>query len=175
MKHLVCLVLCSLLSVSALAETQNTEDQDNGKQYREDGREYPQLFGENWLEELDLDPFDMKGFTPRYAYLDDDNFIGYAHYVGLSYFQKAGAESEGVTFRTAFGTRGKKYNLAYSNAFSFMSVDFGLSYYDLDSDNPRKLEYEELLGVEMGLRFWVVQIVGVLTENSSFVTLGYGF
>lgn len=145
------------------------------QELREDGRPYPELFADNWWQDIDLDPFDMKGFTPRYAYLDNDNFIGYAHYVGLSYFQKAGAESEGLTFRTAFGTQGKKYNLSYSNAFSFMSVDFGLSWYQLDKDNPRKLKDEELLGLEMGLRFWVVQIVGVHTENTSFITLGYGF
>ncbi|TNC80586.1 MAG: hypothetical protein C9356_13610 [Oleiphilus sp.] len=130
---------------------------------------------EAWYEDIDWDPFNMKGITPRYAYLDYDNFIGYGHYVGLSYFKKSGAESEGVTFRTGLGTMGKKYNLAYSNSFSFMHVDFGLSYYDLDSDNYRPLNYEELLGIELGLRMWVVQIIGVHTENTSFITLAYGF
>lgn len=132
---------------------------------------------ENWYDDIDIDPFNMKGITPRYAYLDYDNLIGYAHYFGLSYFKKAGAESEGVTIRTAQGTLGEKFNLSYTNSFSFMSVDFGLSYYHLDSDNPRKfeMEYEELLGIEMGLRLWVFQIVAVHMENTSFVTLGYGF
>ena len=135
----------------------------------------PVVAEESWYEDIDLDPFNMKGFTPRYAYLDYDNFIGYGHYFGLSYFKKAGAESEGITFRTGQGTKGEKFNLAYTNSFSFMSVDFGLSYYNLDSDNFRKLDYEELLAIEMGLRLWVVQIIGVHTENTSFITLAYGF
>lgn len=156
MKPLVCLLLLCLSLSSAYAEEEMAEES-------------------GWFENIDLNPFDMKGWTPRYAYVDGDNFIGYTHYVGLSYFQKAGKESEGVTFRTGLGNRGKKYNLAYTNSFPFMHVDFGLSYYDLDDDNFRNLSDEELLGIEMGLRFWVVQIIGVHTENTSFVKLAYGF
>jgi len=129
----------------------------------------------NWFE--NLDPFDRDGWTPRYAYLDNDNLIGYAHYAGVSYFKKAGAESEGVTLRGAFGNKGKKVNLAYSNSFSFMSVDFGLSYYALDDDNERKRDMGgiDLLSLELGLRLWVVQVIGSVNEGTSFVTLGYGF
>lgn len=130
---------------------------------------------ESWYDDIDLDPFNMKGFSPRYAYLDFDNLIGYAHYFGVSYFQKAGAESEGVTIRTGQGTMGEKFNLSYTNSFSFMSVDFGLSYYHLDDDNFRQFDDEELLGIELGLRLWVVQVIGVHMENTSFVTLAYGF
>jgi len=130
---------------------------------------------ESWYDDIDLDPFNMKGFSPRYAYLDFDNLIGYAHYFGVSYFQKAGAESEGVTVRTGQGTMGEKFNLSYTNSFSFMSVDFGLSYYHLDDDNFRQFDDEELLGIELGLRLWVVQVIGVHMENTSFVTLAYGF
>lgn len=161
MKSFVSTLLALLFALPALAETPEGDELA--------------LSEEAWYEEIDWDPFDGKGFTPRYAYLDFDNFIGYAHYYGLSYYQKAGAESEGVTARVADGTMGKKYNLSYSNAFSFMAVDFGLSYYDLASDNFRNLSDEELLGLELGLRFWVVQLVAVHTENTSFVTFGYGF
>lgn len=132
---------------------------------------------ESWFDSVDLDPFDGDGWTPRYMYLDNDNLIGYSHYTGLSYYKKAGAESEGVTMRGAFGNKGEKINLAYSNSFSFMSVDFGLSYYFLNADNERKRDLEgiELLSLEMGLRFWVINFVGSVTETTSFITLGYGF
>jgi hypothetical protein len=126
-------------------------------------------------DEWDLDFFDGRGWTPRYAYLDDDNIIGYAHYAGLAYYQRAGSSLSGMAFRYGHGTRGHKYNIAYSNSFGFMSVDFGLSYHVLDDDNPRDLEDLELLGLEMGLRFWVVQIIATHTEDTSFATLAYGF
>jgi len=37
------------------------------------------------------------------------------------------------------------------------------------------LDGSELLGLEMGLRFWVIQFIGVHTEETSWVTLAYGF
>jgi hypothetical protein len=138
----------------------------NAESEEETYRDYP---------EWDWDLFDGEGWTPRYAYLDNDNVIGYAHYAGLAYYHKRGAEQSGAVFRYAHGTKGEKYNVAYSNAFSFMSVDFGFSYHVLDDDNPRDLEDLELLGLEMGLRFWVVQIIATHTEDYSWATLAYGF
>jgi len=123
----------------------------------------------------DWDLFDGEGWTPRYAYLSDDNFIGHAHYAGLAYYQKKGAEQSGMSFRYGFGKKGDKVNIAYTNSFSFMAVDFGLSYHFLDDDNRISLDGSELLGLEMGLRFWVIQFIGVHTEETSWVTLAYGF
>lgn len=131
---------------------------------------------EPWFDDkIDLNPFNMKGLSLRYAYLDFDNYIGYTHYVGAAYYKKSGAESEGFSARVGIGTLGTKYNLSYSNAFSFMHVDFGLSLYDLNSRSDRTLKSDESISIEMGLRMWVVQIVANHFEDMSFVTFGYGF
>lgn len=158
MKSISALLVLFLLSFSAFGEELDESPAES-----------------SWYEDVDLDPFNMKGITPRYAYVDFDKIIGYTHYTGASYFKKSGAESEGITFRVGLGTLGEKYNLAYTNAFSFMHVDFGLSLYSLDDDNPKDLEREELIALELGLRMWVVQVIGVVTENTSFVSLAYGF
>lgn len=127
--------------------------------------------------ENDSDPFNMKGLTPRYAYIDDENLIGHAHYGGIAYFARHGAAWEGPSLRAGIGNGGEKINIAYTDGFSFFQVDLGLSYYFLNRDNPRSRDLEgvELLGIELGLRMWVVQVIGVHTEETSFVSLGFGF
>ncbi|MDX1453731.1 MAG: hypothetical protein R3183_14355 [Oleiphilaceae bacterium] len=132
-------------------------------------------FFDQFSFENDADPFNMRGLSPRYAYVHDENLIGHTHYGGIAYFERHGAAWEGPSLRAGFGSRGEKINLAYTDGFSFFQVDLGLSYYFLDSDNPRDLEELELLGLELGLRMWVVQIIGVHTEETSFVSLAFGF
>ncbi len=129
----------------------------------------------SFFDDLDLDPFDFEGLTPRYAYVHDENLIGHMHYVGASYYTRVGAAHEGPTLRAGFGKDGEKINLAYTDGFSFMHVDFGLSYYFLNTDNERDLEGVELLALELGVRFWVVQIIGMHSEETSYVSLGFGF
>jgi len=124
----------------------------------------------------DWDLFDGNGWTPRYAYLDNDNVLGYVHYAGMAYYNKRGAQHSGAVFRYGHGTKGYKLNAAYSNSFSLMSVDFGFSWHVVDGEhNARGFDGIEQLGLEMGLRFWVVQIVATHTEDYSWATLGYGF
>jgi len=134
------------------------------------------------LAEFNLDDFqlrqiyDLEGWTPRYAYVVDDNYIGRTHYAGISYFKRQGAAYEGPTVRVGFGKRGEKINLSYTSGFSFMGVDMGLSYLILNKDNPREYgESIEGLGLELGLRLWVVQVIALHTEESSYVSLAYGF
>jgi len=120
--------------------------------------------------------FEIKGWTPRYIYVDGDNLIGHTHYFGASYFKRQGAAFEGPTMRFGLGTKGEKINVGYTSGSSFFSVDMGLSYNFLDSDNPRK--HGSGLGglsVELGLRIWAVQIIMQNSEDTSYVALGYGF
>lgn len=133
--------------------------------------------GETYIDypEWDWDLFDGEGWTPRYAYLDNDNVLGYVHYAGMAYYHKAGKQMSGAVFRYGHGTKGKKFNVAYSNSFSFMSVDFGFSWHIVDAQYDRGMKGIEQLGLEMGLRFWVVQIIATHTEDYSWATLGYGF
>jgi len=119
---------------------------------------------------------EAKGWTPRYIYVTDDNLIGHTHYFGVSYFKRQGAAFEGPTARFGLGTEGEKINLGYTSGSSFFSVDMGLSYNFLDSDNPRK--HDSGLGglsAELGLRFWAVQIIMQNSEDTSYVSLGFGF
>lgn len=152
-----CLVVMALLSANvAIADTE-------GDTYID----YP-----TW----DWDLFDGSGWTPRYAYLDTDNVLGYVHYGGLGYYHKEGGQMSGAVFRYGHGTKGKKYNIAYSNSFSMMSVDFGFSWHVVDAEhNARGFDGLEQLGLEVGLRLWVVQIIATHTEDYSWATLGYGF
>jgi len=122
------------------------------------------------------DIYDMKGWTPRYILVSDDNLIGRTHYMGLSYFNRQGAAHEGPSLRVGFGERGEKINLSYSSGFSFMGVDMGLSYLILNKDNLRQHETEiEGFGLEIGLRLWVVQLIAIHMDETSYVSLGYGF
>ncbi len=160
------LLLFGCVSLSMAEESSNTaEDADESS------------FFDQFEFENDSDPFNMKGLTPRYAYVHDENLIGHAHYGGIAYFAKHGAAWEGPSLRAGIGTQGEKINIAYTDGFSFFQVDLGLSYYFLNRDNPRsrKLEGVELLGFELGLRMWVVQVIGVHTEETSFVSLAFGF
>ena len=120
--------------------------------------------------------FEVEGWTPRYIYVADDNLIGDTHYFGVSYFKRQGAAFEGPTARIGVGKEGEKVNLGYTSASSFFGVDMGLSYNFLDSDNNRK--HDSGLGglsVELGLRIWVVQIIMQNSEDTSYVSLGFGF
>lgn len=119
---------------------------------------------------------DREGWTPRYAYVVDDNLIGRTHYMGMSFFKRQGAAHEGITLRGGFGHFGEKINLSYSSGFSLMGVDFGLSYMALDKKNLRQHDNEiEGLGLELGLRFWVVQVIALHLDQTSYVSLAYGF
>ncbi len=161
----ICLAIVSLLLLSPVWAEESTDSSANDA-----GSFFDQFHFEN-----DADPFNMKGLTPRYAYIDDENLIGHAHYGGIAYFERYGAAWEGPSLRAGFGNRGEKINLAYTDGSSFFQVDLGLSYYFLDADNPRKLEGLELLALELGLRIWVFQVIGVHSEETSFVSIGYGF
>jgi len=124
--------------------------------------------------------YDLEGWTPRYAYVVDDNYIGRTHYAGISFFKRQGAAHEGPTFRVGFGQHGEKINLSYTSGFSFMGVDMGVSYLVLNQDNDRRGDaslagFSEGLGLELGLRIWVVQIIALQLEESSYVSLAYGF
>tara|TARA_R110002072_G_scaffold90500_10_gene202537 strand:+ start:14456 stop:14932 length:477 start_codon:yes stop_codon:yes gene_type:complete len=129
------------------------------------------------LDDLSLKKItDLKGWTPRYAYVTDDNLIGKTHYLGVSYFKRQGAAYEGPTLRAGFGDRGEKVNLSYTSGFSFMSVDMGLSYIVPDKKiRGNFAESLEGLGLELGLRLWVVQLIAIHTEKTSYVELAYGF
>jgi len=134
-----------------------------------------------WAE-FSLDDFslkkitDMKGWTPRYAYVSDDNLIGHTHYAGVSFFKRQGAAHEGPTLRFGLGTKGEKINLSYTSGFSFLGVDIGLSY--LFPDKEQRVNFRDAvegLGLELGLRMWVVQLIAIHTEETSYVSLAYGF
>tara|TARA_R110002167_G_scaffold25824_3_gene89221 strand:- start:3731 stop:4207 length:477 start_codon:yes stop_codon:yes gene_type:complete len=129
------------------------------------------------LDDLSLKKItDLKGWTPRYAYVVDDNVLGRTHYTGISYFKRQGAIYEGPTLRAGLGKRGEKINLSYTSGFSFMSVDMGLSYILPDKSKRRNIaDNLEGLGIELGLRMWVVQLIAIHTEKTSYVSLGYGF
>ncbi len=119
---------------------------------------------------------DLKGWTPRYAYVVDDNIIGRTHYAGVSYFKRQGSAYEGPTLRLGLGKRGEKINLSYTSGFTFMTVDMGLSYIIPDKNDRRNLaDNVEGLGLELGLRMWVVQLIAIHTEKTSYVSLAYGF
>lgn len=134
-------------------------------------------FADFSLDDLSIKKItDLKGWTPRYAYITDDNIIGKTHYVGVSYFKRNGAAYEGPTLRAGFGDRGEKINLAWSSGFSFMAVDMGLSYMIPDKNDRRNFaDNLEGLGLELDIRFWVVQFIAVHTEKTSYISLGYGF
>jgi len=124
--------------------------------------------------------YDLEGWTPRYAYVVDDNYIGRTHYAGISFFKRQGAAHEGPTLRVGFGKYGEKINLSYTSGFAFMGVDMGLSYLVLNKDNDRRGDesfagFSEGLGLELGLRLWVVQVIALQLEKSSYVSLAYGF
>jgi len=120
--------------------------------------------------------FEVEGWTPRYTYIPDDNLIAEAHYFGVSYFKRQGSAFEGPTVRVGVGKEGEKINVGYTSASSFFGVDMGLSYNFLDSDNKRK--HDSGLGglsVELGLRLLVVQFIMQNSEDTSYVSLGFGF
>lgn len=122
----------------------------------------------------DWDLFDGVGWTPRYTYLYKDNVIGIAHYAGLSYFNKEGAQMTGATFRYGHGSKGHKYNVAYTNSTWHWGVDFGFSWHVLDAGNftipdPNGIEQ---LGLELSVRYRVVSITATHTEGYSWATLG---
>ncbi|MFT7372097.1 MAG: YD repeat-containing protein [Oleiphilaceae bacterium] len=120
--------------------------------------------------------FKAEGWTPRYTYFEDDNLIGEAHYVGVSYFKRQGAAFEGPTARIGVGKGGEKINLGYTSGSEFFGVDVGFSYNFLNSNNPRKPSSGlGGLGVEVGLRLWVVQFIMQNTEDTSYISLGFGF
>lgn len=122
----------------------------------------------------DWDLFDGVGWTPRYTYLYKDNVIGIAHYAGLSYFNKQGAQRSGATFRYGAGTKGHKYNISYTNSTWHWGVDFGFSWHVLDAGNltiPDPYGIEQL-GLEMTVRYRVVSITATHTEGYSWATLG---
>ncbi|MFV1873588.1 MAG: hypothetical protein ACMZ64_09730 [Oleiphilus sp.] len=129
------------------------------------------------LDDFDLKKVtDLKGWTPRYAFIVDDNMIGKTHYAGISFFKRQGAAYEGPTARMGFGDRGEKVNLSYTSGFSFMAVDIGLSY--IIPDKIKRQDFTdgvEGIGIELGLRFWVVQLIALHTEETSYVSLAYGF
>tara|TARA_R110001592_G_scaffold288331_2_gene557333 strand:- start:1169 stop:1645 length:477 start_codon:yes stop_codon:yes gene_type:complete len=129
------------------------------------------------LDDLNLKKItDLKGWTPRYALVMDDNLIGRTHYAGIAYFKRQGAEYKGPTLRAGFGANGEKINLSYTSGFSFMSVDMGLSYIIPDKNKRRNFaENLEGVGIELGLRMWVVQLIAIHTEKTSYVSLAYGF
>lgn len=129
------------------------------------------------LDDFDLKKVtDLKGWTPRYVLLTDDNMIGRTHYAGVSYFKREGAAYEGPTLRIGFGDRGEKVNLGWTSGFSFMAVDFGLSYVVPDKIKRQNIsDGLEGIGLELGLRFWVVQLIALHMERTSYVSLGYGF
>lgn len=130
------------------------------------------------LDKLSLKKItDMKGWTPRYAYVSDDNLLGHTHYAGVSFFKRQGAIHEGPTLRIGLGTRGEKINLSYTSGFSFVGVDIGLSYLFSDrlERRARFTDAREGLGLELGLRLWVVQVIGIHTEETSYISLAYGF
>ena len=125
------------------------------------------------LDDLSLKKItDLKGWTPRYAYIVDDNIIGRTHYAGISYFKRQGAVYEGPTLRAGLGKRGEKVNLSYTSGFSFMALS-----YLLPDKNKRRNVADNLegLGIELGIRFWVVQFIAIHTEKTSYISLGYGF
>ena len=129
------------------------------------------------LDDLTLKKItDMKGWTPRYAYVSDDNLIGHTHYAGVSFFKRQGAVHEGPTLRFGLGTRGEKINLSYTSGFSFLGVDIGLSY--LFPDKEQRANFRDAvegLGLELGLRMWVVQLIAIHTDQTSYISLAYGF
>jgi hypothetical protein len=129
------------------------------------------------LDDLSLKKItDMKGWTPRYAYVSDDNLIGHTHYAGVSFFKREGAVHEGPTLRFGLGTRGEKINLAFTSGFSFLGVDIGLSY--LFPDKEQRANFRDAvegLGLELGLRMWVVQVIAIHTDQTSYISLAYGF
>jgi|GEM_PF-1281335 len=172
MKQLLFLVWILLFGSNCLAE-EAVDSSASGGADQADQNDEGVL--DQFLDTFDANPFDFRGWTPRYAYVDDDNIIGHTHYFGVGYYVRNGAAHEGPTLRAGVGTRGDKLNLTYTDGFSFMHVDFGLSYYFLDDDNPRAVNEVESLALELGLRFWVIQFIGVHTEETSFVSLAYGF
>jgi len=122
----------------------------------------------------DWDLFDYSGWTPRYTYLYKDNLLGIAHYGGLSYFNKDGANAAGATFRYGKGKKGEKYNIAYTNGSFHWGVDFGFSWHVLNAENNgRRMEGIEQLGLELGIRYRMVTIVATHTEDYSWATLGF--
>lgn len=129
------------------------------------------------LDDLSLKKItDLKGWTPRYAYVDGDNIIGRTHYAGISYFKRQGAAYEGPTLRVGLGARGEKINLSYTSGFSFFGVDVGLSYILPDkNDRSNIADNLEGVGLELGLRMWVVQLIAIHMEKTSYVKLAYGF
>ena len=120
--------------------------------------------------------YKIEGWTPRYVYIEDDNLLGRTHYFGVSYFERVGAEFSGSTVRFGLGKRGNRINIGYTDGFSLMSVDFGLTYSFLEEGHSREYKTAiEGLGIELGLRFWVVQLIATHMEKQSFVSLAYGF
>jgi hypothetical protein len=123
-----------------------------------------------------FDFLDFRGWSPRYMYVEDDNMIGHHHYFGVAYYTPQGKSGEGLTARIGLGNHGDKVNIGYSAASSFFAVDIGFSYSWVDADQYNDYDNPiEGLGLELGLRFWVINFVGVHTEETSFVSLGYGF
>ncbi len=129
------------------------------------------------LEDFSWDNIsDMAGWTPRYSYVVDDKLIGRTHYIGFSFLKRQGAAHEGITLRGGFGHYGEKINLSLTSGFSFLGVDMGLSYMVLNKNNPRQHEHElEGIGLELGLRLWVVQVIALHMDETSYVSLAYGF
>ena len=108
--------------------------------------------------------------------MPDDNLIDETHYFGVSYFKRQGAAFEGPTARIGVGKEGEKIHIGYTSASSFFGVDMGLSYNFFDSDNNRKPDSGiGGLSVELGLRLWVVQFIMQNSEDTSYVSLGFGF
>jgi len=139
-------------------------------------------YAEFSFDDLSLDNFslnkitDMEGWTPRYAFIRDDNFLGRTHYTGVSFFKRDGAEYSGPTLRVGFGDHGERVNLSYTSGFSFMSVDMGFSYMFVNKGYRTEFKDPiEGIGAELGLRLWVIQIIARVSEETSYVSLAYGF
>ncbi len=123
-----------------------------------------------------FDFMEFRGWTPRYIYIEDDNLIGHTHYFGAAYYTPQGKAGEGIGARIGLGNHGERINVGYSAASSFFGVDIGLAYSWVDRDRHNAFQNTiEGLGLEVGLRFWVINIIGHHTEDTSFISLGYGF
>lgn len=123
-----------------------------------------------------FDFMEFRGWTPRYMYVDGDNLIGHHHYFGMAFYTPQGKGWEGLSARYGKGTDGNKINVSYSAGSSFFGVDIGFSYAWID-EMPRMKYSQDIhgLGVELGLRMWFANIVAFHAEQTSYISMGYGF
>ncbi len=113
---------------------------------------------------------------PRASYLYEDELLGDHSYLGLAYLTAGRNNYQGPSIRYAKGPLGEKYNLSYTAGVSIFGYDLGVSYIKQNEDAvPAFNGKREGPALEINMRLTAGFFSMTVTEETSYITSGYGF